>query len=75
MHYFVLQLRDVFAEHIKSNNGVVDVFNWLSLTALEFIGRGGLGYSFDALNLLKKNEYNDHIKQAMYAIHFLFSHS
>ncbi|KLO10339.1 cytochrome P450 [Schizopora paradoxa] len=66
------QLRDVFAEHIKSNNGVVDVFNWLSLTALEFIGRGGLGYSFDALNLLKKNEYNDHIKQAIATMTTLF---
>lgn len=64
----VLQLRDVFAEEIRTGRGVVDVFNWLSLTALEYIGRGGLGYSFDALDTRKTNEYNEHIKNAMYAI-------
>lgn len=40
----------------------------MSLTALEYIGRGGLGHSFDALNPGKVNEYNEYIKTAVYAI-------
>ena len=59
------QLRDVFAKQIRSGQNVIDVFHWTSLAALEFIGRGGLGHAFDALNLYKKNEYNEYIKAAM----------
>ncbi|KLO13664.1 cytochrome P450 [Schizopora paradoxa] len=59
------ELRDVFVKKIKSGQNVIDVFHWTSLAALEFIGRGGLGHAFDALNLYKKNEYNEYIKAAI----------
>lgn len=63
--YHGLQLRDVFAKKIESGEDVIDVFHWTSLAALEYIGRGGLGHAFDALNPYKKNEYNEFIKAAM----------
>jgi hypothetical protein len=35
---------------------------WMSRAALEYIGQGGLGYSFDALDETKTNTYSEVIK-------------
>ena len=40
---------------------------WFSRAALEYIGQGGMGYSFDALDTTKKNVYGDAVKMFMYA--------
>ena len=41
----------------------VDVMNWTSRAALEYVGQGGLGYTFDALDeRQQKNEYSEAIK-------------
>ena len=32
---------------------------WMSRAALEYIGQGGMGYQFDALDTAKTNKYHD----------------
>lgn len=44
---------------------------WMSRAALEYIGQGGLGYSFDALDESKKNTYSEVIKMLGYATKML----
>ena len=38
----------------------------MSRTALELIGQGGLGYSFDPLTENIKNEFGDALKRLLY---------
>lgn len=40
--------------------------NWISRAALEYIGQGGLGYSFNALNEEQTNGYSEAIKAYTY---------
>lgn len=35
---------------------------WLSRAALEYIGQGGLGYAFNALDESKKDTYSETLK-------------
>ncbi|KIJ11452.1 hypothetical protein PAXINDRAFT_177345 [Paxillus involutus ATCC 200175] len=42
-------LRDAIAEQVKHGPGEVNMLEWLTRTALELIGRTGLGCSFDNL--------------------------
>jgi len=43
------KLRDAFADRTKDGPREIEVLSWMSRTALELIGRSGLGYSFDPL--------------------------
>lgn len=65
-HPVAHELRDVFARHLREGHEEVDVLKWMSRAALEIIGRGGLGYSFNALDDRKKNKYNDAVKLLSY---------
>ena len=58
----IFQLRDGIEKQILSTQGEVDVLNWMSRTALELVGQGGLGYSFDPLVENSKNSLGDAIK-------------
>ncbi|PSR83999.1 hypothetical protein PHLCEN_2v5550 [Hermanssonia centrifuga] len=40
----------------------VDILNWMGRTALELVGQGGLGYSFDPLVATTKNAFGDSLK-------------
>ncbi|KAL5482417.1 hypothetical protein ACEPAI_9011 [Sanghuangporus weigelae] len=42
---------------VKKGKDSVDVYYWISRGALEYVGQGGLGYSFDALDDTKTNAY------------------
>ncbi|KAI5118021.1 hypothetical protein M0805_003458 [Coniferiporia weirii] len=44
------ELRDVLMRQVRGGSGDIDVLKWLSRAALEYIGQGGLGYSFSALD-------------------------
>jgi len=58
------QLRDVMSEQVRLAGGHdVNVMKWLSRAALEFIGQGGLGYSFHALDDTKKDSYSEVLKR------------
>jgi hypothetical protein len=63
------QLHDVLANEVRKSNGEsMDVMKWISRAALEYIGQGGLGYSFDALDEGKKNTYSELIKSFGYVL-------
>ncbi|KAH9930173.1 cytochrome P450 [Amylocystis lapponica] len=56
------QLRQAIATQVSEGPKEVDVLNWMGRTALELIGQGGLGYSFDRLVEDTPNEYRDALK-------------
>lgn len=58
----VLQLRDILENQVRSGKEEINVMLWMSRAALEYIGQGGLGYSFDALNEHSTNTYSEAIK-------------
>lgn len=43
----------------------MDLLNWMGRAALELVGQGGLGYSFDPLIEDAHNEYGDALKQIL----------
>ncbi|KAI5123119.1 hypothetical protein M0805_001475 [Coniferiporia weirii] len=50
------QLRECLKREVRDNKEHTDVIAWISRTALEYIGQGGLGYSFSALDIEKKSD-------------------
>ena len=44
----------------------VDVLQWMGRTALELIGQGGLGYSFDRLVSATQDSFGDALKLLLY---------
>ncbi|ETW83997.1 cytochrome P450 monooxygenase 86 [Heterobasidion irregulare TC 32-1] len=61
------QLRDVLIVKIENEKGraEVDMMDWMSRAALEIIGQGGLGYSFDSMNVNAKNVYANATKHLL----------
>lgn len=41
----------------------VNILDWMTRTALELVGQGGLGYSFDPLLEVKRNVFGDALKE------------
>lgn len=48
------------------------MLQWMGRTALELIGQGGLGYSFDPLTKNVMNEFAETIKQVAYVPQALY---
>lgn len=46
------------------------MMEWMSRLALELVGQGGLGYSFNALDENVRNEYAEAVREFSYAIDF-----
>ena len=61
------KLREILINEVRSGREIVDVMKWLSRAALEYIGQGGLGYSFDAFEG-KGNNYSDTMKQLVQVV-------
>ena len=62
-----LQLREAMMQQLKSQQSPeVDLLNWFGRTALELVGQGGLGYSFDPLTEDKPNAYANAVKMFVY---------
>ena len=49
----------------NGQGGEVDLLNWMGRAALELVGQGGLGYSFDPLVENVHNDYGDALKQLL----------
>ncbi|KLO16318.1 cytochrome P450 [Schizopora paradoxa] len=62
------QLRDVLARKVRNGENEINVMEWMSRAALEYIGCGGFGHSFDALNESSRNEYGEAVKMLVYVI-------
>lgn len=60
----VLKLREVMLARVKSGETDIDVLEWSGRTALELIGQGGLGYSFDPLlaRSESRSDYGDALR-------------
>ncbi|KAI5121363.1 hypothetical protein M0805_000671 [Coniferiporia weirii] len=56
------ELRNVITRQVRSGEKEIEIKKWFSRAALEFIGQGGLGYSFDALDDTKTSTYSDALK-------------
>ena len=52
-------MRDAIARQVKDGSQQVNIMGWFSRTAMELIGRGGLGHSFGPLEDEKSSEYNE----------------
>ncbi|KAL4249729.1 Cytochrome P450 superfamily protein [Abortiporus biennis] len=57
------KLSDAVAVQVKDSQRDLDMLRWVGRAALEFIGQGGLGYSFDPLVEDKPNPFGDAMKQ------------
>ena len=44
----------------------IDMLTWMGRTALELVGQGGLGYSFDPLVANTHNDFGEAIKTFLY---------
>ena len=57
-------MREALVEHLDGGSKEVDMLSWMSRTALEYIGQGGLGYSFDSLSSAEgsANVYSSSVK-------------
>lgn len=62
-------MRDVIKTKFADSDGPqeLNMLEYMSRTALELIGRAGLGYSFDALNMENQNNFATATKQFQYA--------
>lgn len=60
------QLRDLLTLRVKESDEEIDMSTWMSRAALEYIGQGGMGYEFDALDQNKTNKYHDAVKLFVY---------
>ncbi|KAI0347504.1 cytochrome P450 [Trametopsis cervina] len=67
------RLRMAVEKQVGDTTAEVDVLNWMGRTALELIGQGGLGYSFDPLTEDSRNVFGDAIKTFIpltFALHY-----
>ncbi|KAH8114788.1 cytochrome P450 [Phellopilus nigrolimitatus] len=65
------QLRDILSREVHSGKETINVMMWMSRAALEYVGQGGLGYTFDTLDDKKSNNYSDTMKSPLNAKLFL----
>ncbi|CAL1698257.1 unnamed protein product [Somion occarium] len=66
-------LRDAMAEQVKETPKELDVLGWMGRAALETLGQGGLGYSFDPLVRETSDTFGDAVKAflpTLFSLHF-----
>ena len=56
-------MREVLGDKVRRGDQEIDILNWMSRAALEFVGIGGLGYSFEALDEKSENVYGKATKE------------
>ncbi|KZT10168.1 cytochrome P450 [Laetiporus sulphureus 93-53] len=56
------KLRDAIATRVRDGQHEIDILGWTGRAALELIGQGGLGYSFDPLTNDKRDAYAEAVK-------------
>ncbi|OJT02010.1 Cytochrome P450 3A24 [Trametes pubescens] len=61
------KLEDAIGSRVKDGAHELDILNWMGRVALELIGQGGLGYSFDPLTKDVADEFVDSVK-AFFAV-------
>jgi hypothetical protein len=65
-------LREAIARKTKNGPQEVDMFHWFSRSSLEYIGQGGLDYSFEDFNdNSSPNEYARAVKEFGFVLSFI----
>ncbi|TCD67732.1 cytochrome P450-dit2 [Steccherinum ochraceum] len=62
------RLCDGISAQVKNGAREVDMVKWVARAALEFIGQGGMGYSFDSLVSNEPNAHRDAVKALLPAV-------
>lgn len=62
------QLDQAITARVKDGPKDLDIVGWMGRTALELVGQGGLGYSFDPLVEDTKDEFADSVKAFVYVL-------
>ena len=60
-----LQLRHAIEARVREGAEAIDMIHWMGRTALELIGQGALGHSFDSLIEDSNDEYTEAVKAFM----------
>ena len=59
-------MREGIRNHLKNAPKDIDVLHWFHRTALELVGQGGLGHSFDSLKEdIPYSDYTRAMKELM----------
>ncbi|CAL1702598.1 unnamed protein product [Somion occarium] len=66
------KLRDAIAKQVDEGNEEIDMLNWMTRTALELVGQGGLGWSFDSLEKPELNTLAEYLKAFVPTVSPLF---
>ncbi|KAI0668342.1 cytochrome P450 [Trametes maxima] len=61
-HDVVHRLEDALTSRVKDGPKELDMLGWMGRTALELIGQGGLGHSFDPLTEDVADDFTDAVK-------------
>ncbi|KAI0368654.1 cytochrome P450 [Pilatotrama ljubarskyi] len=61
-HEVVGKLRDAIEARISAGAPEIDIAGWMARAALELVGQGGLGHSFDPLVHETKDDYTEAVK-------------
>lgn len=60
------KLQDAIRVRVKDGACEIDMLDWMGRTALELVGQGGLGHSFDPLTEETSDEYTEAVKALVY---------
>lgn len=68
--YFIhkIQLNDLLLSRLATGPQELDILEWMTRVALELIGQGGLGYSFETLEDGRTNRYTTAVKMLLYVL-------
>lgn len=53
------QIRELLAKKVSAGEDEIDMTMWMGRAAMEYIGQGGMGYSFDSMDEKKTNRYHE----------------
>ncbi|KAI0359963.1 cytochrome P450 [Trametes cingulata] len=67
-HEIVGKLREAIVTQVSAGAKEIDIAGWMARTALELIGQGGLGHSFDPLIEETRDEHTEAVKALIPAI-------
>ena len=67
-HDISCKLRDSIAREVKEGEREIDILSWMTRTALELVGQGGLGHSFDPLDRDWLNPFAENLKALLYVL-------
>ena len=72
-HLNTIQLKAAVEVRIQRGDQAIDILGWMGRTALELVGQGGLGHSFDPLTEDRASRYMEALNELPYVLYTLVS--